>query len=47
MVYGQAEGDKVKKEFDPMVQRALEEMSQARELLARVRRAAATKGPGL
>ena len=47
VVYGQAEGDKVKKEHDPMVQKALEEMPVARELLARLHRVAGTKGPGL
>src|SRR2546425_3416826 len=47
VVYGQAEGDKVKKEYDPMVQKALEEMPVARELLARLHRVAGTKGPGL
>ena len=47
MVYGQAEGDKAKREFDPIVQKALGEMPQARELLARLHRAAAgPKGPG-
>ena len=47
VVYGQAEGDKAKREFDPIVQKALGEMPQARELLARLHRAAAgPKGPG-
>ncbi len=48
MVYGQAEGDKARKEIDPIVQKALEEMPQARDLLARLHRATpGPKGPGL
>jgi carboxyl-terminal processing protease len=44
-IFGSVEGDKIAVEFDPLVQKAIDNLSQARELTARAKRFIANTNP--